>query len=113
MSTPAAPEPPASPSGAGNHPTRQLLDELDALMQRMLALPVHQLEEELRGAAVGTSAAVSETLESQVNKEAGAQDPATGHGGPFVPGPLHESMEEVGLPRADAPSDMTPPHAPL
>jgi hypothetical protein len=29
-------------------PTRQLLDELDSLMQRMLALPVSQLEEEIR-----------------------------------------------------------------
>jgi hypothetical protein len=30
------------------NPTRQLLDELDALMQRMLALPVNQLEDKLR-----------------------------------------------------------------
>jgi hypothetical protein len=31
------------------HPTRQQLDELEALMQRMLALPVNHLEEELNG----------------------------------------------------------------
>ena len=28
-----------------DHPTRQQLDELDALMQRMLALPVNPMEE--------------------------------------------------------------------
>lgn len=39
MSSATAPRSPATQS------TRQLLDELDALMQRMLALPVHQLEE--------------------------------------------------------------------
>jgi hypothetical protein len=32
--------------GAPVHPTRQQLDELEALMQRMLALPVNQLEDE-------------------------------------------------------------------
>jgi hypothetical protein len=37
MANPASPSPPGS--------TRQLLDELDALMQRMLALPVEQEEE--------------------------------------------------------------------
>ncbi len=31
--------------GDALHPTRQQLDELDALLQRMLALPVHPLEE--------------------------------------------------------------------
>src|SRR5437868_7076621 len=40
MSTPTVP--PASP----NNPTRQLLDELDALMERMLALPVEDHEGE-------------------------------------------------------------------
>jgi hypothetical protein len=38
MSTPTVP--PASP----NNPTRQLLDELDALMERMLSLPVEDPE---------------------------------------------------------------------
>jgi hypothetical protein len=33
---------PSSPGSAPTGPTRQLLDELDALMQRMLALPVEQ-----------------------------------------------------------------------
>lgn len=41
MSTPTAARPPAPVS-----PTRQQLDELEALMQRMLALPVHPLEAE-------------------------------------------------------------------
>jgi hypothetical protein len=40
MSTPTVP--PSSP----NNPTRQLLDELDALMERMLALPVEDVEGE-------------------------------------------------------------------
>jgi hypothetical protein len=35
-------QPSGSPDGV--QPTRQQLDELDALLQRMLALPVHQLE---------------------------------------------------------------------
>jgi hypothetical protein len=38
MSTPTVP--PSSP----NNPTRQLLDDLDALMERMLALPVEDVE---------------------------------------------------------------------
>src|SRR4029077_5502139 len=38
MSTPTVP--PSSP----NNPTRQLLDDLDALMERMLSLPVEDLE---------------------------------------------------------------------
>jgi hypothetical protein len=33
-------------SSLSGHPTRQQLDELEALMQRMLALPVNHLEEE-------------------------------------------------------------------
>jgi hypothetical protein len=41
MSTPTPARPPAPVS-----PTRQQLDELEALMQRMLALPVHPLEAE-------------------------------------------------------------------
>lgn len=54
MSTPA--KPPTSASESSLQPTRQLLDELDSLMQRMLALPVNQLNEEL-GAAGGTALA--------------------------------------------------------
>src|SRR5436309_3247602 len=32
------------------HPTRQQLDELDALLRRMLELPVNQIDEELAAA---------------------------------------------------------------
>ncbi len=39
-------QPPQSPQPAPNTSTRQLLDELDDLMQRMLALPVHHLDDE-------------------------------------------------------------------
>jgi hypothetical protein len=55
MSTSPSPKPalPAGPS----HPTRQLLDELDALMKRMLALPVNQIEDELRAKAERATAA--------------------------------------------------------
>ena len=35
-----------APRSTGVHPTRQQLDELDALLQRMLALPVSSVEEE-------------------------------------------------------------------
>jgi hypothetical protein len=34
-------------SGSSSHPTRQQLDELDALLQRMLALPVNQAGDEV------------------------------------------------------------------
>ena len=38
-------------SSATGHPTRQQLDELDALLQRMLDLPVNRLEEDTAAAA--------------------------------------------------------------
>ena len=34
-------------SGSSGHPTRQQLDELDALLQRMLALPVNQADDDV------------------------------------------------------------------
>jgi hypothetical protein len=37
-----------SPRSAPVHPTRQQLDELDALLQRMLDLPVNQIDEGAR-----------------------------------------------------------------
>ena len=40
------PTPSLPPSAAASPSTRQLLEELDALMQRMLALPVEQGEDE-------------------------------------------------------------------
>jgi hypothetical protein len=46
MSTSLSPRPSGSLGGSG-HPTRQQLDELDALLQRMLALPVNQPAEEV------------------------------------------------------------------
>jgi hypothetical protein len=50
MSTPGRVKPDSAAPESSIQPTRQLLDELDLLMQRMLALPVNQLEEELRAA---------------------------------------------------------------
>jgi hypothetical protein len=44
MSTSLSPQSSSSPGGT-NHPTRQQLDELDALLQRMLALPVNQADD--------------------------------------------------------------------
>ena len=44
MSTPLA-RSPRSPAGSAPAPTRQQLDELDALLQRMLDLPVNQAAE--------------------------------------------------------------------
>lgn len=43
-------------SGPGMVPTRQQLDELDALLQRMLALPVHQADDAVDGPALGDHA---------------------------------------------------------
>ncbi len=68
MSTPSKPRPPA-----GN-PTRQLLDELDALMERMLELPVNQLGEDLRKPAPETPRVVSAEEEEEFRPP--ADDPA-------------------------------------
>ena len=51
MSSPALPR-----SAAPANPMRQQLDELDALLQRMLALPVNQLEEPVGGLEERTAA---------------------------------------------------------
>lgn len=53
MSEPT-PRPPST-----SHPTRQQLDELDALMQRMLALPVNQQPDEAEAPASEPSADVA------------------------------------------------------
>jgi hypothetical protein len=103
MSTPVAPQPAASPADAAGHPTRQLLDELDALMQRMLALPVQQLEEELR-----TAAAPALRVEEPVG-EAGPESTALAP--PATPAPDAAGLEEPA--RTDAAGDLTPPHSPL
>jgi hypothetical protein len=47
----------ATPAPLPPSPTRQLLDELDALMQRMLSLPVNQLEEDTHTDPADASAA--------------------------------------------------------
>ncbi len=46
MSTSLSPRSSGSLGGSG-HPTRQQLDELDALLQRMLALPVNQADDDV------------------------------------------------------------------
>jgi hypothetical protein len=56
MST-SSPSRPSTPPAPGS--TRQLLDELDELMQRMLALPVNQLDEEPQPTAVAPPPAAS------------------------------------------------------
>jgi hypothetical protein len=114
MSTPAAPNPPVSPPGSASHPTRQLLDELDALMQRMLALPVNQLEEELRTMAEETSTTptgerpVVENEETARTTAPEGDSPKASPGGPDPDGP-----PAVGPARADGAAEVAPPHAPL
>jgi hypothetical protein len=60
MSTPLPPRPPGSPAPSA---TRQLLDELDALMERMLALPVNDLGDALeQDGAAPTDASEAPTV---------------------------------------------------
>jgi hypothetical protein len=52
MSTPRVPR---SPGSSAPNATKQLLDELDALMERMLALPVNELGDDLSAEATATT----------------------------------------------------------
>src|SRR5882762_114156 len=64
MSTPASTRPPAP-----SQPTRQQIDDLDALLQRMLSLPVKVPEEDLDGddERAPEEAAVAEPAEMPIN----------------------------------------------
>jgi hypothetical protein len=111
MSTPTAPKPPASGTEPASHPTRQLLDELDALMQRMLALPMNQLEEELRTMAEDTSA--PPTGDRLAGSEEEASHPAPPADSGEAPRSWPASADVPGAARADEAGEVAPPHAPL
>jgi hypothetical protein len=111
MSTPTAPKPPASGTEPTSHPTRELLDELDALMQRMLALPVNQLEEELRTMAEETSA--PPTGDRLAESEEVASNPAPPANSGEALRTRSISADVPGAARAEEAGDMAPPHAPL
>ena len=63
--------PPRSPGQTSPGSTRQLLDELDALMQQMLRLPVNQLDED----------PPAETISVNRGGEAPAEPPSSGPAG--------------------------------
>ena len=69
-------------SGSSGHPTRQQLDELDALLQRMLALPVNQAGDEV-AAEINTLSRTAATRPEPVSyrtpDHADAQTPAEQH----------------------------------
>jgi hypothetical protein len=111
MSTPTAPKPSASGTESASHPTRQLLDELDSLMQRMLALPVNQLEEELRTMAEETSAPPTGDRLAESGEE--AAPPAAPANSEGAPRSWSVSGDVPGAARADEAGEVAPPHAPL
>jgi hypothetical protein len=70
-----------SPDSASSPSTRQLLEELDDLMQRMLALPVEQAEDEPAAAPQPKTAEAPKTLEKppQKTSTASASSPRSVH----------------------------------
>jgi hypothetical protein len=122
-----------SPELAGNQSTRQLLDELDALMQRMLALPVDEpqttdslaptpvqpkpaaaaiTQETLKPAAVVSAGATSEA--PRIFQQATLREPVTGLAPVAAELPAAVSTKAVALspslqpPPAPARSDSSP-----
>jgi len=96
MSNPGAPNDPLPNS------TRQMLDELDALMERMLALPVNDLADQAPVVPQPLSAKVTvvETPQATVEAPGPAPAPATGSGMVLVgrlsaPPSYTTEMEEV------------------
>jgi hypothetical protein len=111
--------PPHSTGSSGS--TRQLLDELDALMQRMLALPVNQLEDDLPPDGEGVLAVAAPPDETPAvipPPPAPALPPVAGPSGPRrvvahspVPLPAPHQAERAPLPEKR--QSEPPPTGPL
>jgi hypothetical protein len=66
-----------APGSAPLHPTRQQLDELDALLQRMLSLPVEEGDEPARAdMAAAPPPPPGPAVEPEAKRVAGAQEPS-------------------------------------
>jgi hypothetical protein len=98
MATPTRPQP-SSPV----RPILEQLDELEALMQRMLALPVNQLE--------GEAGTVADTSTDPTPPLARSRDLGRATPGPTPTGPgLRQAPEEaVRLPNNNVPAPALPP----
>jgi hypothetical protein len=113
MSTPPPPRPPGPASASS---TRQLLDELDALMQRMLALPVNQLDEppapvEQRGPRIEEqSARIADHEVGGEDAEAPAERTEPAAPAPLAPQAFTEDGGRIVI--AHAPAVLPPPHRP-
>lgn len=92
------------------HPTRQQLDELDALLQRMLELPVKRDEEKAEEQSVG---ATSEGLSSNVLPQRSSPTPRLARTTPPASSPppnRHASTPEPeGPPEGEAPTETESP----
>jgi hypothetical protein len=107
------------------HPTRQQLDELDALLQRMLDLPVNQLEDLPPPPAEESAPTVSEPPTAPAGTEGEEQkteaNPASSQPAPLPPLPagrvppvsytVVETTERQASPAAEAAAPTAPPDA--
>jgi hypothetical protein len=93
-------------SGPSGHPTRQQLDELDALLQRMLALPVNQPSDEVAeeiDTLSRTPASQPEPVSYRTPDHAEAQPPAEQHA-ETAPDPAPR-LDDAHVDSASAPDD--------
>jgi hypothetical protein len=79
-------------SSLSGHPTRQQLDELEALMQRMLALPVNHLEEEELKTAQDSSSPATPSVSPRVEEAGPARQGPARQAGPTTTMPARESQ---------------------
>jgi hypothetical protein len=94
-------------AGSNLNSTRQLLDELDALMQRMLALPVGDLEEARSPGSAGTSVAAAPE-ESRMAASTAESHPAAAATEYQEPAPASYQYDEAN---DEEPSDeLSPEH---
>src|SRR6266542_2678947 len=114
MSSPAPLRPPrASQPAAPGNPLRQQLDDLDALLERMLSLPVDQADDDLDPiAGVVAPAPPREVPDDEAPPRVLRPPEEEGHSPPPEPGPaLRVEVELPPLPRLAAPPP--PPAAPV
>lgn len=90
---------PTSRPVTASHPTRQQLDDLEALMQRMLALPVNQSDDD--GAAAGAATSVIGAVVVEPPPQTLALPPELKE--PAVPEPVKPTPPRVPEPSVDLP----------
>ncbi len=107
MSRPAPVKPPESSAGPAMQPTRQLLDELDSLMQRMLALPVGQLEEEIRASTERSAVLSPGDEEGPIYRRLAVEEMQPTPGDPEL-NPVPDSAERLSGDEPDRPMGAAP-----